>query len=207
MFDSWWGKISRGEELLSQRSTAKLPQLLRQRAETREALESQRLCAPPRNVSPMRSPLYTNGNLQCQGRCWIPHPLSSRVQRRSSAFVPHPLRPSSYFFLPPETVVVGHIYRKGGDDNYFFLSFCSIREQTVFFHYSFSRKYVNDFFGNTFFLVKKPLMSEQIYVSLTKNISVVILRFIEPVFKIIKWKSIGLSHDVILYNSMKVFYV
>ena len=57
----------------------------------------------------------------------------------------------------------------------------------MFFHYSFSRKYVNDFFGNTFFLVKKPLMSEQIYVSLTKNISVVILRFIEPVFKIIKW--------------------
>lgn len=89
----------------------------------------------------------------------------------------------------------------------FFFLFVKLESRQCSFTYSFSRKYVNDFFGNTSFLVKKPLTSEQIYVRLTKNISVVILRFIEPVFKRIKWKSIGLSHDVILYNSMKVFYV
>ena len=68
----------------------------------------------------------------------------------------------------------------------FFFHFVKLESRQCSFTYSFSGKYVNDFFGNTSFLVKKPLMSEQIYVSLTKNISVVILWFIEPVFKIIK---------------------
>lgn len=40
--------------------------------------------------------------------------------------------------------------------------------------YNFSKKYIKEFFGNTSFLVKNPLASEKIHVSLTKYIPVAI---------------------------------